>query len=394
MAHPELPLSRASARLAQPGSDVWAVHYDALARQEQGDDIILLSVGDPDFNTPPEISDYVIQQINKGRTHYSPAAGETGLRQAIALLEAENTGLQISPDQVVVFPGATACLYATAACILNPADEIIIPEPMYVGYTGIFTTIGAKVVNVPLLGADFQLDIDGIMAAVTPATKAVMVNTPGNPCGNIIPSEDLRRLAELCLEAGLWLICDEVYSLITFEDKHVSLLNSTDNYDNVVVIDGLSKSHAMSGWRVGWAVTNPVMAQALINLSGAAFFGTSQFVQDAAAYALANDAKDVEIMRQAYQKRRDYVASRVAQIPDLELSVPKGGMFVMLGTKDVSPSGDHFSRQLLDQHGVSVLPGICFGPSGKHYVRLSLTEDIPILEKAMNKVAALCAHAD
>lgn len=369
---------------------MWEVHYDALARKEAGDDIILLSVGDPDFDTPAYISEYVIARINAGRTHYSPAAGEPALRAAIANLETLNVGYDISPDQVVIFPGGTATLFATMACILNPGDGVVIPEPMYVGYHGITEALGAERQSVPLRQPDFHLNVASIMDRVTANTKAVLVNTPGNPCGNMIPADVLRELAQACRTRNLWLVCDEVYSLITYEDQHRSLLNCTDDLNNVVVVDGLSKSHAMSGWRVGWAVTNLDMAAALTRLSGAAFFGTSQFVQDAAAYALANDAEDVEAMRKEYQTRRDYVVSRLNQVPGLALRTPRGGMFVMIDVSGTGSNGQTFSRGLLDAHGVAVLPGSCFGDSASNYVRCSLTEPVPVLGEAMQRIAAFC----
>ena len=388
---PDLPFSDLTKRLAKPTSNVWAVHYEALARQQAGEDVLLLSVGDPDFDTPPYISKHVIEQINRGRTHYSPAAGEPKLRQEIAKLETRNVGYAIDPDQVVVFPGGTATLYATLACILNTGDGLVVAEPMYVGYQGIAESIGIELQFAPLKQPNFDLCVQTVKDQIKANTRAVLLNTPGNPCGNIIPPAVLTELATFCAEQGLWLICDEVYSLITYEQAHTSMLNCTNDLSNVVVIDGLSKSHAMSGWRVGWAVTCAPMAQALIRFSGAAFFGTSQFVQDAAAFALANDAQDVERMRSQYQQRRDYVVSRVNQIEGLSLSTPKGGMFVMLDISKVSASGEAFSRGLLDDEGIAVLPGSCFGPSGNNYVRCSLTEGVPVLAKAMDRISRYCA---
>jgi len=184
---------------------------------------------------------------------------------------------------------------------------------------------------------------------------------------------------------------DEVYALMTFQDKHVSLLNCVADLDNVIVINSLSKSHAMSGWRVGWAVTSVPMAQALTRFSGSSLFGISQFVQDAAAHALQNDSAEIEPMRLAYQQRRDYVAARIKQIPGLQLSLPSGGMFAMIDVQGTGHDGESFSRALLAQHHIAVLPGICFGPSTRHYVRLSLTEDVAVLAAAMDRIAQLCS---
>ena len=380
-----------SGRLARPGRDVWKVHYEALARQARGEDVIVLSVGDPDFDTPRQITDHVVAQLRAGRTHYPPAAGEDGLRDAIAGLESEVTGRTFRREQVVIFPGATAALYAVFASVLNEGDGVLVPEPMYIGYQGVFDAIGAEIQQVPLSPPEFELDPERLLAAVQPNTRAVLLNTPGNPLGNLIPPQVLTRLAAACRERGLWLVCDEVYSLITFETPHVSLLRCVDDLSNVVVIDGLSKSHAMTGWRVGWAIAPPSMVDALVRLSSAAFFGVCQFVQDGSAFALAHDAEEVEAMRGAYQRRRDYVLERLGQIDKLGCFAPKAGMFVMLDCSGVASDGTAFAERLMREAGVSTIPGAGFGPSAGHYVRLSLTLERGSLGLAFDRIEAMLA---
>lgn len=313
----KLPRSRASHRLARGSSNVWRVHLDAVARLNQGDDIILLSVGDPDFPTPEFITQQVVDSLQEHRTHYSPAAGEPRLRDAITALEASLTDKYFSRDQFVIFPGATAALYAILMCISDEGDEIVVPEPMYVGYREIFDTVGLRARTVPLSPPGFDLQVDKLEAAISSRTRAVLVNTPGNPCGNIIPAESLIHLNEVCQSRNIWLLCDEVYSLIHFDEPHVSLLHCVENLDHVVVVDGLSKSHAMSGWRIGWAAAPPELAGALERFAGATFFGCSQFIQDAAAFALTHDEPQVVKMRAEYQRRRDYAVKRIQDIPNL-----------------------------------------------------------------------------
>jgi len=218
------------------------------------------------------------------------------------------------------------------------------------------------------------------------------VNTPGNPCGNLIPREALARLARACRERGVWLACDEVYSLITFEEPHVSLLRSADALDNVVVIDGLSKSHAMSGWRIGWAVAPPALTAELVRFSSAAFFGVCQFAQDGAACALRRDAPDVELMRLEYRRRRDYALRRLDAIPELDCFRPRGGMFVMVDVTRVAEDGEAFARRLLDEARVSTLPGRGFGASTAGYVRLGLTHPVSTLEEVFDRMEAMLRH--
>lgn len=384
-----LQFSAANARLSQPTSDVWRVHYEALARLAGGDDILLLSVGDPDFDTPKEITEAVISAIHSGRTHYSPAQGEPALRRAIANLERRGTGIEFTEEDVVIFPGATAALYAVFASILDVGSGVVVADPMYVGYQTIFEAIGAEVQTVPIRPPNFEIDVDELLDRIEPNTRAVLVNTPGNPLGNIIPEPALRRLAKGCRDRDVWLICDEVYSLITFEQPHVSLLKCARDLGNVGVIDGLSKSHAMSGWRVGWLIGAPELVAAATRFSGAALFGVSQFIQDAAVWALENDAEDVERMRRAYMARRDYAVERIRAIPKLNCYVPAAGMFVMLDTSQVANDGADFADRLLATQGVSCIPGSAFGVSASNYVRLSLTLDEYGLSDAFDRIAQL-----
>ena len=386
MVRVKLPRSRTAGRLARASADVWKVHTDALERQRNGEDIILLSVGDPDFATPAFITQHVVDSLDAHRTHYSPAAGEPALRQAIAAIESRETGKNYTADQFVIFPGATAALFCVVSCIANAGDEIVVADPMYLGYQGTFDATGVKPRTAALTPPAFDLDVAKVKAAITPKTRAILVNTPGNPCGNIVPPAVLVQLNEICRHAGIWLICDEVYSLIYFDEPHVSILKCVDDLSNAVVIDSLSKSHAMSGWRIGWAGAPPDLAADIARFSGAAFFGCPQFVQDAAAYALTHDEPQVLGMRDTYRQRRDRVVERIRAINGLNCVCPKAGMFVMMDVGAVAEDGDAFARRLLDEQGVSTIPGSGFGATTGDYVRISLTVEIPALDRAFDRI--------
>jgi arginine:pyruvate transaminase len=258
---------------------------------------------------------------------------------------------------------------------------------MYIGYHGIFDALGARIIAVPLDERhEFALDVDQVMDAVTGRTRAVLVNTPGNPCGNILPGEVLATLAARCAEKNIWLVCDEVYSLFTYDEPHTSLLKAAASLENVVVIDSLSKSHAMSGWRIGWAFAPETMTAKLHRYCGAVFFGCSQFVQDASAFALSFNAPHILSMRNEYKRRRDYVVERVAKMNSLGCFAPGAGMFVMLDVAACGQDGNEFARRLLDEAGVSVIPGAGFGSNTRDYVRLGLTQPINILSDAFDRM--------
>jgi arginine:pyruvate transaminase len=381
-------ISTISERLALGSNDVWAVHDEACARQAAGEDILLLSVGDPDLATLPSTVDAAVDALRDGRTHYAPGRGELSLREAIAAIEIKASGKPCDPDEIVIFPGATNAVYAVLRCLLNAGDEIVVPQPMYVGYQGILDALGANVVPVDLdVDNGFALDVDKLVDSLSVRTRVLMLTTPGNPAGNMIAADQLNRLAAECLKRNIWLVCDEVYSMITFAEPHVSLRTAADKLDNVVVVEGLSKSHAMTGWRLGWTVSSLAFAEHLLNFTSTTIFGCCQFVQDAATHALKNDEEYISSVREEYRARRDFVCERIADIKGLSCTPPPAGMFVMVDVSAVAENGEAFARDLLAAEKVSVLPGAGFGVCTGKFVRLSLAQPIEVLEPALVRIA-------
>ncbi|MEE4277078.1 MAG: pyridoxal phosphate-dependent aminotransferase [Halieaceae bacterium] len=386
--------ARMTERLQAEDAQVWSVHERALAMQREGIDVILLSVGDPDFRTPEPIIDNAVSYLRVGRTHYSPALGELKLRRAVADLETATSPQRCSVDEVAIFPGATAAIHAVLSCLLDPGDEVVVPEPMYVGYRPIIRALDARLRSVPMLASrDFALDLDAIMAAVSPATRVVFINTPGNPTGSIIPRDVIRELAAFCRERDLWLLCDEVYSMFCYEGQHLSARASAAMLDNVVMVDGLSKSHAMSGWRIGWVVAPPRLIERLGDYAAATLFGCPQFIQDASAFALENDQAYVAAMRDEYRQRRDFVMERLAGVPGLRCFRPRAGMFIMCDVSATGLDGTSFAHALLEEHGVSVIPGSAFGPTTANFVRIGLAQDRGHLGRACQRIGEFCGRA-
>lgn len=376
-----------SEALNSEDSNVWAVSDRAHGLADKGEDVIFLCVGDPNFDTPEPILDFARARLGVGRTHYSPAAGEPMLRRAIADIESKVSPHPCNPDDVVVFPGGTNAIYAVLSCLLNPGEEIVIPEPMYIGYVPICDSLRLSVKRVTCPAEkDFAFDVEAIKASIGNETRVVMINTPVNPTGAMATPEQLRELAAYCRERDVWLVCDEMYSMITFARRHTSLRTAAEELDNIVVIDGLSKSHAMSGWRLGWAVARGSLVDRLVEFAGATIFGCPQFIQEAAAFALEFDSYFVKQMRDAYERRRDLIVERIGKIPGLSCYSPEAGMFVMVDVSEVATSGQKFAEALLDAERVSVLPGAPFGKSAVNHVRLTLAADEAELSRALDRI--------
>ena len=273
-------------RLDTPAAYAWAIHDKARERRNSGEDIILLSIGDPDFETPGAITRAAVESLQAGRTHYGAFAGEPALRQAIADRHAELTGQGVCSDQVVICPGAQNGLYAAALCLVEAGDEVLVPEPRYVTYESVVDASGATRVDVPLdVDRGFHLDPASLEAAVTDRTRMILLNTPHNPTGMVMTREELEGVAEVALRHDLWVVCDEVYAELTFDVPHISVCSLPQIADRSVAIGSLSKSHAMQGWRIGWVIAPPELANHLVNLVKPMHYGLSPFIQDAAVLA-------------------------------------------------------------------------------------------------------------
>lgn len=381
---------RYSARVGQLGgaeAAAWNIHSEALKRQARGEDVILLSVGDPDHPTPAPIVAAAKMSLDRGRTHYAEIAGQTQLRAAIAAAHARRSGQQVDPDQVVVLAGAQSALFTACQCLLDPGDAVLVPEPMYVTYPATIAAAGASVVRVPLVAErGFHLNLDALAAAVTPATRALLINSPHNPTGVVMNRAELEAVAELCQRHDLWLIADEVYATLVYDGAHLSPAGMPGMAERTVTISSVSKSHAMTGWRVGWLIGPPALAAHAANLALCMLYGSPSFIQDAATVALTSDLAEVDAMRTRYRHRRDAVCRRLAGLPGLACRRPEGGMFIMLDVRGTGLSADAFAQQLLADEAVSVLSGEAFGGSAAGHVRLSLTAPDERLAEACNRI--------
>ncbi|RTR06462.1 pyridoxal phosphate-dependent aminotransferase [Halomonas nitroreducens] len=385
--------SRLTNRIAGEGAAAWDIHNRALARRAAGEDITVLSVGDPDFDTPAPIVEGAVASLRAGATHYPDVQGKRGLREAIAE-RYRARGVDITPDNLIVMAGAQCGLYAAAQCLLDPGDEVLVPEPSYVTYEAVLQSTGASMVHIPLRGdAGFRLDPADLEAAITPRTRAILLNSPHNPTGQLIDTEAWAAIAALCRRHDLWLISDEVYAELIFEGEHVCAAGLPGMAGRTVVVDSLSKSHAMTGWRLGWVLGPEALVGHLSNLALCMLYGCPDFIQDAARDALQQRLPELDAMRETYRARRDAVVAALADCPAVEVVPPAAGMFLMIDVRATGLTSQAFADRLLDEQGVSVLSGEAFGPSAAGFVRLSLTVEEARLATACRRLARVAEAA-
>jgi arginine:pyruvate transaminase len=379
-------------RLARDSTQAWRVHGLARQRRARGDDIIMLTIGDPDFETPPVVVDAAIASMRAGRTHYSVSQGDLPLREAIAQRASGWAGRPVNPARVVFFPGAQAALFAVCSCLVGDGDEVIVPEPYYATYPGVFAASGVSPVHVPLRPErSFQLDVAEVEAALSERTRAIVLTTPHNPTGACTPAGTLEALAGLCRERDLWLVSDEVYASLTFARRpHASALAVDGAEQRVAAVSSLSKSHAMTGWRAGWAVVPEELAHRLVLLLDCMLFGSPPFIMDAATTALLEAEAESAAMRAAYESRAAIVA-RLDGRAGLRCHEPQGGMFIMLDVRACGVPATEFAERLLEDEAVSVLPTEAFGPSGEGHVRISLSADEEQLVEGCERIARFAA---
>ena len=373
---------------ATQGSTAWAVSDRAAALAAAGADVISLTVGDVDVDTPADVVAAAHRSLDLGRTHFAPVAGDRELRAAIATRANVRNGTRYGADNVVVFPGAQCALYSTLQCLAGPGDEVVLLEPVYATYEAVIGASGARAVTVSLRdrGA-LNFSIERIENALSARTRVLVLNTPNNPSGFVVDAADIGRLARLCALHGIWLVSDEVYAELAYDRPHRSPASCPEISDQLVLVDSLSKSHAMTGWRLGWAIGPVDLAVHLEALAQAELFGSPPFVQDAARVALASTQQIPATLRALYRERRDVLLDGLIASPALRPIVPHGGMFVLVDVSATGLDGQAFAEHLLEEAGVAVVPGGAFGASVRDCVRLGLTQPAPRLREACARIA-------
>lgn len=360
-------------QMAGEASKAWDIHYMAAEKRARGERTILLTVGDTDFASPEPAVAAVHDSLAAGRTHYSPSAGGRPIREAVAQRHARKTGQRIDADQVVVTIGAQNALLTAALCLLDPGDQVLVPEPMYATYPGTIAAAGGEIISIRSPAKNrFHPLINEMEAVIGPRTRAIFLATPNNPTGAVYAREELSAIGALCCKHDLWLVSDEVYGEFVYEGQHVSPSVLPGMAERTITIGSLSKSHAMAGWRVGWMIGPQESAHHAGQLAVSSTYGIPTFVQDAAVVALEQFPHGLPELQTAYRRRRDRLCDRIETVPMLSCHRPEGGMFVMLDARATGLSAYDFARGLVLEEGVAILPADAFGDSATGHLRISL----------------------
>ncbi len=369
-----MKLSTLVDRISGEGAEAWDIHTKAQQAAAAGKDVIVLSIGDPDFPTPAPIIESAVNALHAGDTHYAAVAGRDKLRDAVANDFAKRSGTPCQRNNVFIFAGTQNALLAASLCVLEHGDEVIALEPMYVSYEASLQIGGATLVRVAQpADENFRPNIKRIADAITPATRAIVITTPNNPTGVVMRTDELQSIADLAMEHDLWVISDEVYADIIFTGTHQSIASIPGMADRTIIVSSLSKSHAMTGWRIGWTIAPELLTPHFDNLALCMLYGLPGFVQEAAATALTDQRNASKDMCEIYQRRCDVVCAELAKANRLVVLKPEAAMYVMVDVRGYGMDSAEFCRALYDNTGVSVLDAGAFGQSARGWVRICFT---------------------
>jgi arginine:pyruvate transaminase len=380
-------------RVAGLGSDKWAVHFEGKQRRQAGEKLIFLSIGEPDLPPAPAIIDVAAQQMKAGRTRYSGGNGEAHLLEALAAHYTKQTGRVIAPHQFLFLPGTQTALAVAFLSVIEPGDEVILLDPYYATYEAVVSAPGGIPVRVKL-DADrgFHPDLAAIAAAITPLTRAILLNSPSNPTGAVFTESEIRAIAALAVKHNLWIVSDEVYAtLIHGGTKFFSPFFDRALENRVIVCSSISKSHALPGFRAGWIASSKEFCDKVIPVSETLLFGSPPFLQDATAFALSHEFNETEHMQQLYVARGKALIEGLGSSNRVSAHMPEGGMFVMVDVRKTGLSGNEFALRLLREKQVVTMPGESFGTSAAGHLRVALTVDENQMREAAKRIAALAS---
>ena len=375
-------------RLSKLGTEsAFQVLVKAKALEAQGRQIIHLEIGEPDFPTPRAVIDSAKQALDEGYTHYCGPSGLNELRAAIATEVGQTRGIPVDPDWVVITPGAKPIMFYLILAVVDDGDEVITPNPGFPIYESMINFVGGKPVPLPLVEEhDFRFRIEDLEQRVTSRTRLIIINSPQNPTGGVLAESDLKAIADIARDKDIWILSDEIYGKILYEGKHHSISSLPGMLARTVILDGFSKTYAMTGWRLGYGIMHPDLQTHISTLITNSVSCTAPFVQRAGLVALADTKEEVRQMVEEFRKRRDFVWKRLNAIPGIHCVCPPGAFYAFPNIRSFGMNSADFADYLLDTAGVAVLSGASFGIYGEGFIRLSYANSMENLANALDRI--------
>jgi aspartate/methionine/tyrosine aminotransferase len=363
----------------------------AKALEKQGKDVVHLEIGEPDFDTPKNIKEAATKALNAGYTHYNPSAGIPELRETIAQYISKTRGIKAEADEVVVTPGAKPIMFFSILALVNPGEEVLYPNPGFPIYESVANFVGAKPVPIPLKEEnDFRMDQEYVKEKITKKTKLIILNSPENPTGGVLTREDLKVVADcIAKRDDVFVLSDEIYSRIVYEGKHESIASLPGMKEKTILLDGFSKTYAMTGWRLGYGVMRKDIAQKVAQLQTNSNSCTCTFTQMAGVEALKGPQSEPERMDAEFKKRRDVTVSGLNNIKGITCKMPRGAFYAFPNITGTGMNCRELGDYLLYEGGVAVLPGTSFGKYGEGYLRLSFANSIENIKKALDRISTV-----
>jgi len=379
---------RLSKKIARLGTEsAFKVLAQAQALEARGMDVVHLEIGEPDFDTPKNICDACADAVGKGYTHYCNSQGILPLRAEIAREIERTRGVSISPERIVVTPGAKPIIFYSILALLEEGDEAIYPNPLFPIYESMINFTGAKSVAIPLREElEFRLDLDELKSTITPRTKLIIINSPHNPTGGVLEKDDIRSIADLARKHDIIVLSDEVYEHIIYEGEPLSIASLPGMLDRTILLSGFSKTYAMTGWRLGYAVMPPQLVDPVVRLIVNSVSCTPTFIQHAGIEALTGPQDSIPKMVDEFRKRRDLIVEGLNKIPGISCLLPKGAFYVFPNVKKLGMGSKQLANYLLEEAGVATLSGTDFGRYGEGYLRLSYATSLENIKKALERI--------
>jgi aspartate/methionine/tyrosine aminotransferase len=381
----ELHLAKRMSRLGT--ETAFEVLVRAKALERQGRDIVHLEIGEPDFDTPSNIVNAAVDALQHGWTHYGPSAGLPDLRETIAQYVSDTHRVKASSDEVVVVPGGKPIIFYTLLALAEPGDEVIYPNPGFPIYESMINFVGATPVPIQLReDLQFRLDVNELKSLISNKTKLIILNSPQNPTGGVLGRQDIKEIAEVIGDRDIMVLSDEIYSRLLFEGDHHSIMSLPDWKDRTILLDGFSKTYAMTGWRMGYGVMRVDLAQHISRLMTNSNSCTASFTQVAGIEAIKGDQSSVDRMNKEFMCRRDAFYERINQIKGFSCLKPKGAFYMFPNIQKTGWPSKKLADALLDQAGVAALSGTAFGAFGEGYLRFSIANSMENINKALDRV--------